>query len=155
MSNRLHSRVHLAWEITRIPEPELEPVTEWGLLGGAVEYHEYYRELFDADGMLPWSESGLSLPFDIFYDADLDYGLQSWKIHLAGGIPGKFELGIWVPGTDDDPDVPGSVQVFTFTSRVIIDLPIETVHSDAPEDPPLATYKYRFWPGRLAELTPV
>lgn len=126
-------------------------VEAWEDMAGLRGYDDYWRALFDEEGnVLPWSESGLPLTFPPHY-ADADVGLKEWYVHLAGMMPGIFELAQF-----DDPfavDSPSSVETFEFDGYVIGPLPMVEIHEETHVGP-IPTQRFRFWPGKYAELIP-
>ena len=127
------------------------PLERWGWLGALSSYGYYWPEVLDESGdALPWSESGYWLPIDIPPRlTDTEEGTQEWYVHLAGGLPGVFELALFE--STDSPDSPSNVQTFEFDSRVIGPLPTAdySIASGAGAAP---RQKWRFWPGKYAEL---
>ncbi len=133
--------------------PPAAPVTQWVNILSPVEYWDYYSALFDETGGYEWSENGRAFSFSTSYNEATNAGATSIEVHLSGALPGVFEVGVWNP-SDTDPDTPGEVHVFEFTSRVITGLPISQVDTSDPEFESVPVMLWRFWPGRLAELRP-
>lgn len=154
MGSSFQSYPRLAYEATVDDGAGGGPVVNWGWLADLSSYQNYWVELFDESGdVLPWSESGYWLPVVELppHYTDTDEGTLEWYVHLAGGLPGVFELALFA--STDSPDSPSNVQTFQFDTRVIGPLPTAD-YSVATDTGPPPKQKFRFWPGKYAELVP-
>lgn len=149
MGSRLHSTIHLASQ--SFIDEGAGAVEDWQFMAPGQEYEGYWINLLDSSGYaLPWSTSGYAVSLPSF-DPDTGLGLTEWYVHLAGALPGIFELARF----DDPyaPDSPALVETFEFTDRVIGPLTL-VEYRVATDTGPTPYQMWRYWPGNLATLIP-